>query len=289
MEFTPAENACCRRLIDAALAEDLGTAGDLTSQATIPTDREGRVLFVARSPGVLCGIPAVEMVLHSVDANLAFQRLVADGTAILPSQVLAQASGRMQALLAAERTALNFLQHLSGVATRTRQYVEAVAGSPCRILDTRKTLPGWRLLEKYAVRCGGGHNHRIGLWDGILIKDNHLAALGPEPQAITRAVDAARRHAPGIPVEVEVDTREQLDEALACRPDIVLLDNMSPDELRAAVRRRDEVAPRVLLEASGGIHLTTVRAIAATGVDRISVGELTHSAPALDIGLDYAS
>jgi nicotinate-nucleotide pyrophosphorylase (carboxylating) len=194
----------------------------------------------------------------------------------------------MRSLLTAERTALNFLQHLSGIASLTRRYVEAVAGLPCKVLDTRKTTPGWRLLEKYAVRCGGGMNHRLGLSDAILIKDNHLASLGAGPGAICRAVEAARSSlVQSVPVDVEVDSLEQLDEALACHPNMILLDNMKPELLREAVRRRNERAEDVQLEASGGVNLDTVRAIAETGVDRISIGALTHSAPALDIGLDY--
>jgi nicotinate-nucleotide pyrophosphorylase (carboxylating) len=200
--------------------------------------------------------------------------------------VLATARGPIPSLLTAERTALNFLQHLSGIATQTRRYVDAIAGLPARILDTRKTLPGWRLLEKYAVRCGGGHNHRTGLYDGILIKDNHLAAIGKA--SVREAVRLARGGPFGqLPVEIEVDTLAQFDEALAVGPDIVLLDNMTAEQMREAVRRRNAAAPKVLLEASGGVNLTTVRTIAETGVDRISVGALTHSAPALDIALDY--
>jgi nicotinate-nucleotide pyrophosphorylase (carboxylating) len=202
----------------------------------------------------------------------------------------------MRGLLSGERIALNFLQHLSGVATQTRRYVDAVAGLPVQILDTRKTLPGWRLLEKYAVRQGGGHNHRMGLYDGVLVKDNHLAALrAADP--ITAAVEAARRSVgKAVPLEIEVDNLEQFDVALDFRPDIILLDNMSLADMREAVRRRaaetaDEKSTGgsevVLLEASGGVTLATVRAIAETGVDRISVGALTHSAPALDIALDY--
>jgi nicotinate-nucleotide pyrophosphorylase (carboxylating) len=206
----------------------------------------------------------------------------------------------MRALLTAERTALNFLQHLSGVATQTRRFVDVVGPLPCRLLDTRKTLPGWRLLEKYAVRCGGGHNHRVGLFDGILIKDNHLASLGRGPAAVTQAIQAAKEllekqglaGAAGTDrpeLEVEVDDLDQLDAALAAGPDVVLLDNMSLDDLREAVRRRNAVAPGVQLEASGGVNLATIRGIAGTGVDRVSVGALTHSAPALDIALDYES
>jgi nicotinate-nucleotide pyrophosphorylase (carboxylating) len=203
-----------------------------------------------------------------------------------PGTELATIAGPMRAILAAERTALNFLQRLSGVATLTRRYVDATGGK-AQVLDTRKTTPGWRLLEKYAVRMGGGHNHRVGLYDGVLIKDNHLAALGGGVAAVPRAVAAARQHAPGLPVEVEVDTWDQFEAALACRPDIVLLDNMPLDLLRRCAARRREVAPGVLLEASGGVNLQTIEPIAASGVDRVSVGAVTHSATAMDIALDY--
>lgn len=292
MIFTPEETAACRRLVQWALREDLEPSGDLTSQATIPADLWGEAVFSARSPGVLAGLPAVDLVLAAVEVRLQLQPDRADGSPLRRSDPIARLSGPMRAILAAERTALNFLQRLSGVATLTRQYVDAVAGLPCRILDTRKTTPGWRLLEKYAVRCGGGHNHRIGLHDGILIKDNHLAALR-NPQAgardeIEEAIRRCRQLHPTVPVEIEVDSLEQLERALACQPDMVLLDNMPLDELRQAVVLRHEKAATVRLEASGGVNLTTVRAIAETGVDRISVGALTHSAPALDIGLDYS-
>jgi nicotinate-nucleotide pyrophosphorylase (carboxylating) len=196
----------------------------------------------------------------------------------------------MHAILAGERMALNFLQHLSGIASLTRRYVDAVAGLPVQILDTRKTTPGWRMLEKYAVRQGGGHNHRFGLYDSILIKDNHLEALHLGNEGIVQAVQAARdKIGESVTVEIEVDSLAQLDQALSCGPDMVLLDNMPPALLREAVRRRNSVAPTVQLEASGGVTLTTIRDIAETGVDRISVGALTHSAPALDIALDYDS
>ena len=193
-----------------------------------------------------------------------------------------------------ERTALNFLQHLSGIASLTRQFVEAVAGLPVKILDTRKTIPGWRLLAKYAVRQGGGHNHRMGLYDGILIKDNHLAYSAKRFKGgIAGLLSNARTEsivwANHIPVEIEIDTLDQLGEALLAKPDIILLDNMTLEQMREAVLRKNVIAPGVLLEASGGVHLQTVRAIAETGVDRISVGALTHSAPALDIALDYES
>lgn len=279
--FSPAESAACGRLVELALAEDLGPAGDRTSLALIPADRQSRAAFVVRPAGVVAGLPAAAMVCAAVDARLVFEMAVADGSSVTPGTTVATVAGPLRAILAAERTALNFLQRLSGVATLTRRYVDLVAGTRARILDTRKTTPGWRLLEKYAVRMGGGTNHRVGLYDGILIKDNHLAGVGGD---VRRAVELGR--ADGLPVEVEVDTAEQLEEALAAGADIVLLDNMTPEQLRAAVRRRDAVSPRTQLEASGGVNLSTVAAVAATGVDRISVGALTHSAPALDIGLD---
>jgi nicotinate-nucleotide pyrophosphorylase (carboxylating) len=193
----------------------------------------------------------------------------------------------MQFILMAERIALNFLQHLSGIATLTRRFVDAVVGLPCQILDTRKTTPGWRLLDKYAVRCGGGHNHRMCLYDGILIKDNHLAALGGGKEAISKAGREAIKQRIHGTMEIEVENLHCLDWAFLQIPDIILLDNMSPEQLREAVRRRNKIAPNVELEASGGITLDNVRAVAETGVDRISVGALTHSAPALDIALDY--
>jgi nicotinate-nucleotide pyrophosphorylase (carboxylating) len=286
--LTSAETTAARRLIELALAEDLDQAGDRTSQATIPADVPGQAVFVARVAGVVAGLPVVALVLEAVDRTLRFEPLVADGAAVAPAARLATVAGPMRSILTAERTALNFLQRLSGVATLTRRYVDAAAaGGRAQVLDTRKTTPGWRLLEKYAVREGGGHNHRMGLFDGLLIKDNHVAALGGGPDAIRRAVEAARAHAPGLPVEVEVDTAEQFDAALACRPDIILLDNMPTDLMRHCVELRDETAAGVKLEASGGVTLQTIAAIAGTGVDRISVGALTHSAVALDIALDY--
>jgi len=287
--FSPAETACCRHLIDIALDEDLGTEGDLTSQLIIPTTLRGSAKIVCRSLGVISGLPAVELVFRAIDSALVVEPMLQDGVSIENrNTVLARISGPMQALLTAERTALNFLQRLSGVATLTRRYVDAVAGLPVKILDTRKTTPGWRLLEKYAVRCGGGHNHRLGLYDGVLIKDNHLAALDSGLASIRKAIDKARSRLPAtVPIEIEVESHEQLCMALSCRPNIVLLDNMNDRQLRDAVRKRNEIAPDVELEASGGVTLETVRAIAETGVDRISVGALTHSAPALDIALDY--
>jgi nicotinate-nucleotide pyrophosphorylase (carboxylating) len=290
MSFSAAETAAIARLAAWALEEDLGDNGDLTSQATIPPDLDGRAVLVARSRGIIAGLPAAEYCFHAVDAALVFSRLLADGSQVECGTQLATVSGRMRSILTGERTALNFLQRLSGVATQTWRYASLVADLPVQILDTRKTTPGWRVLEKYAVRCGGGHNHRLGLGDGILIKDNHLAALGSEPQVISEAVRRARQLVgTRFPLEVEVDNLTQLEVALAANPDVVLLDNMSLDDLRAAVRRRNAVAPDVKLEASGGVTLATLRGIAETGVERISVGALTHSAVALDIALDYLS
>jgi nicotinate-nucleotide pyrophosphorylase (carboxylating) len=286
--FTPDEQAACRGLVELALAEDLGATGDRTSAALIPADQPATAAFVARSAGVVAGLPAARMVCEAVEPALRFEPRLEDGGRVERGTMLATVSGSLRGILAAERTALNFLQRLSGIATLTRKYVDAVAGSRAHILDTRKTTPGWRLLEKYAVRMGGGTNHRMGLHDGILIKDNHLAGLGGD---VPKAIAAARGFPgnAGLSVIVEVDTLDQLDAALPCRPEVVLLDNMTPETMRAAVARRDAVAPGTLLEASGGVNLVTVREIAATGVDRISVGALTHSAPALDIALDYES
>jgi nicotinate-nucleotide pyrophosphorylase (carboxylating) len=284
--FSPDEAAACRRLIELAIEEDLGRTGDRTSIATIPATTQTTVAFVARSSGVLAGLPAAAMVAHSIDSTLTFTAIVQDGVNVVRGTSLATVSGTLRSILAAERIALNFLQRLSGVATLTRKFVEAVAGSHAKILDTRKTTPGWRLLEKYAVRMGGGTNHRLGLYDGILIKDNHLAGLGSD---IRKAIATAWTYPgnEGLPVEVEVESLEQLENALAVPADIVLLDNMTTAQLNEAVALRNTVAPGVLLEASGGVNLTTIQAIASTGVDRISVGALTHSAPALDIALDY--
>jgi nicotinate-nucleotide pyrophosphorylase (carboxylating) len=266
-----------------------GPSGDLTTSATIPPEARGSARFVARGPGVVAGLPILRLTAHRFSI-LAYEELVGDGDPVGPGTVIATMEGLMGPLLALERTALNFLQRLSGVATLTARFVQEVKGTKAVILDTRKTTPGWRALEKYAVRCGGGKNHRFGLYDAVLIKDNHLATLASlgHPDPIGAAVASAKEKAPaGTVVEVEVDTLDQFDRALACRPDIVLVDNLGPENLAEAARRRDERAPSVLLEASGGVSLATVGAIARTGVDRISVGALTHSAPALDIGLDF--
>lgn len=290
MAFTQAEWAACERLAKLALEEDIGHVGDLTSRCVVPETNRGQAVFASRSPGRLAGLPAAELVFGLVDSEVTFQPLVPDGSRIEKSTRLALVQGPMRSILTAERTALNFLQRLSGIASLTARYAELISGQRARLLDTRKTTPGWRLLEKYAVRMGGGHNHRMGLYDGVLIKDNHLAGLqiADVQIQIEEAVGRARRmYNSAVPIEVEVDTLEQLEAALRCGPDIILLDNMTTDQMREAIARRNAVAPSVQLEASGGVNLTTVAAIAATGVDRISVGALTHSATALDIGLDY--
>lgn len=268
-----------------ALAEDLGRAGDVTAAACIPEGARMNAAFVARKPGVLAGIDAVRLAVLALDPKAYIDLRLEDGAAFDAGVVLAVVEADARAFLSAERTALNLVGRLSGVATLTRTYVQAVQGTDARIADTRKTTPGLRALEKHAVACGGGMNHRFGLDDAILIKDNHVAVCGGVAQAVRRA----RAFAPHLmKVEVEVDGLDQLVQVLAlidegAAPDVVMLDNFSLADLRTAVAR---VAGRLVLEASGGVDLTTVRAIAETGVDVISVGALTHSAPVLDIGLD---
>ena len=268
-----------------ALAEDLGRAGDVTAMACIPEDARMKAAFAGRKPGVLAGIDCVRLAVLAMDPKASVDLRLRDGDAFDAGAVLAVVEADARAFLSAERTALNLVGRLSGVATLTRTYVEAVAGTKARIADTRKTTPGLRALEKHAVACGGGINHRFGLDDAILIKDNHVAVCGGVAEAVRRA----KAFAPHLmKVEVEVDGLDQLDAILAlidegAAPDVIMLDNFSLDNLRAAVAR---VAGRIVLEASGGVDLTTVRGIAETGVDVISVGALTHSAPVLDIGLD---
>lgn len=288
-EFFLADRVAAAMLIELALAEDLRDVGDLTSQAIIDAELTAEIDVVARKSGVLAGTPVAELVLSHVDPETDWNAHIDDGMRLEPGTVIATVSGSVQSLLKAERTVLNFLTELSGVATLTAQFVEAVGGTKAVILDTRKTWPGWRCLQKYAVRAGGGTNHRMGLFDGVLIKDNHLAAWsGGDGRSIAEAVRQARATVPeGISIEVEVDTLDQLQEVLPAEPEIVLLDNMSPEELRRAVETRNETASQVLLEASGGVTLETVRSIAETGVDRISIGALTHSVTALDIGFDW--
>ena len=265
-----------------ALAEDLGRAGDVTARACIPEGARMRAVFAARKAGVLAGIDCVRIAVLAMDPGASIDLKLRDGAAFEAGAVLAEVEADARAFLAAERTALNLLGRLCGIATLTRAYVEAVAGTRARIADTRKTTPGLRALEKHAVLCGGGVNHRFGLDDAILIKDNHVAVCGGVGEAVRRA-RASVGHL--MKVEVEVDGLDQLDEALAAGPDVIMLDNFTLPMLREAVAR---TAGRITLEASGGVNLETVRAIAETGVDVISVGALTHSAPALDVGLDVA-
>ena len=268
-----------------ALTEDLGRAGDVTAMACIPEGARMKAAFVARQPGVLAGIACVRLGVLAMDPAAKITLNLKDGEAFEAGAVLAEVEADARAFLSAERTTLNLLGRLCGVATLTRSYVQAVKGTRARIADTRKTTPGLRALEKHAVLCGGGTNHRFGLDDAVLIKDNHVAVCGGVAEAV-RAARAAVGHL--VKVEVEVDSLEQLDQALALivegvGPDVIMLDNFTPAMLGEAVSR---TAGRVTLEASGGVNLTTVRAIAETGVDVISVGALTHSAPSLDVGLD---
>jgi nicotinate-nucleotide pyrophosphorylase (carboxylating) len=290
LKFDDPERAAAKPLVTVGLREDLGRAGDITSEAFIGPDERGAVQIVARQAGVIAGLPLVEQVFQALDPTVTIVPLVSDGSPCEAGSVVAELAGKVRILLAGERVALNFLTHLSGIASLTQQYVRSIAGTRARIYDTRKTLPGWRVLAKYAVRAGGGTNHRMGLFDAVLIKDNHLAAwkASGREHSIAAAVRAARQSAPsGTVIEVEVDTLEQLADALSAPPDIVLLDNMSCDQLRQAVTLRDAQAPQVQLEASGGVSLETVAAIAATGVERISIGALTHSAPILDLAFDW--
>jgi nicotinate-nucleotide pyrophosphorylase (carboxylating) len=280
-QLDPAE---IRAAVVAALAEDLGP-GDATSLACIPPEATAGARMNAREPLVLSGLALAEAAFLELDPNARILRLAADGHRLEPGQPVLEVHGTARALLSAERVALNFVQRLSGVATATAAYVDAVAGTAVRVLDTRKTTPGWRRFEKYAVACGGGTNHRFGLHDLILVKDNHLAALaGESPDAITAAVRRARVQFPALKVEVEADTPEQAERAAEAGADIVLLDNMDTATLRESLRR---IAGRCRTEASGGITLKTIRSVAETGVDFISVGAITHSARSVDLGLDF--
>lgn len=264
-----------------ALAEDLGEAGDLTTEATVPAGSQSRAEVVARQAGTIAGTGVAASVFETVDPDLAVTVLVDDGQKIAPGTALMRVEGSSRSILVAERTALNLLGRMSGVATATARLVDAVAGTGAVITDTRKTMPGLRALDKYAVRMGGGRNHRFGLHDAVMIKDNHIAAVG----SITAAVEAARaRVGHTVKIEVEVDSLAQLEELLAVGADIVLLDNMDPATLSKAVEMVDG---RMVCEASGGVTLDSVREIAESGVDLISAGSVTHSAPQLDIGLDF--
>jgi nicotinate-nucleotide pyrophosphorylase (carboxylating) len=290
----------CLQLVRLAVREDLGREFDWTTVALVDGQTMAEAAVVARKAGVIAGLRAAQIVLEEMDQRACWLPQVDDGARVAQGTVVATVTGPARTLLTAERLILNFVGHLSGIATLARKYVDAVAGTKAHIYDTRKTTPGWRRLEKYAVRLGGASNHRTGLFDAILIKDNHLAlgaaASGQVHFSPSEAVLKARRFLeqlrpedtrPGMIVEVEVDTLAQLELVLPVGPDIVLLDNMSTADLMVAVRRRDEVAPDVQLEASGGVNLSTVAAIAHTGVERISVGALTHSAEWFDVGLDW--
>ena len=272
-----------QKAVTDALTEDLGLRGDVTTQATVADHAQASATFGARRAGVISGLDVVRAAFSTLDASVAFGALVRDGDAVEAGAVVARVSGSARSLLSGERVALNFLCHMSGIATLTRRFVDAVEGTRARIVDTRKTTPGLRAFEKYAVRCGGGHNHRAGLFDAILIKDNHIVAAG----GVEQAVAAARRHAGHtVKIEVEVGDLGELRAALKHPIDTVLLDNMAPQMLREAVAIVNGAAAT---EASGGVSLETVRAIAETGVDLISIGALTHSAPILDLGLDFTS
>lgn len=268
--------------VRSVLAEDLGTDGDVTSKATIPADARLTAQLAAREPAVIAGLDIAEAFFRSLDGDVLVEQLASDGGRVEKGAVLMRVAGNARAMLTAERSALNTLQHLSGIATLTRRYVDAIAGTGAALLDTRKTLPGLRALEKYATRMGGAQNHRMRLDDGILIKDNHVAVAG----GVGPAVRAAKEADFGLEVQVEVDRLEQVQEALDAAADRLLLDNMDVPTLSKAV---ELVAGRVPLEASGGVTLETIRAIAETGVDYVSVGRITQSAPAVDIGMDYGT
>ncbi len=272
----------CRDIVSRALAEDIGS-GDITSQFTIPLDLISIAVIVAKEKGIVCGLPIVEEVFRQIDPTLKLQFFLAEGAQIAPGDRLCEISGFAQSILSGERVALNFLQRLSGISTKTNRYVELISGCKARIIDTRKTTPGLRILEKYAVRVGGGYNHRFGLYDALMIKDNHILACG----SITKAVELALSQAPHVmTVTVECDNLDQVREAVEAGADMVLLDNMSLSELEQAMLLVDGNAGT---EASGGVNESTVREIALTGVDVISVGAITHSVPSLDISLDFSS
>lgn len=296
----------CRQIVRLAVREDLDRLQDWTTVALVPQAAQGRADLVARKPGVIAGLPALRCALDEMNTHLECSTMAEEGSAVEAGQTIARLEGSARNLLTAERLILNLLGRLSGIASVTKRYVDAVAGMKAKIYDTRKTTPAWRRLEKYAVGCGGGCNHRTGLFDAVLIKDNHLAlgdpthageVSGPTTYSPASAVAAAKQFiqahlsdlGKNMIIEIEVDTLEQLDEVLQAGPDIVLLDNMNAALLCQAVARRDASNRQVQLEASGGVNLETVAEIAKTGVDRISVGALTHSAPWLDIGLDWIS
>ena len=298
--WDPALEDDCRQLVRLAVREDLGRGHDWTTISLIPAESQSVAEVVVRAEGVVSGLPAAQTALCEMDTQIRWNALVEDGVAVRAGESIARIEGSTRDILTSERIVLNFLGHLSGIATRTRDFVKEVAGTNAEIYDTRKTTPAWRRLEKYAVCCGGGKNHRTGLYDAILIKDNHLAFMDESRNedfqsslgtACQQVREFLQRHpdcnANEMIVEVEVDDLSQLQTILSAKPDIVLLDNMSPELLREAVHLRDAESPEVMLEASGGVALTSVAGIAETGVDRISVGALTHAAPWLDVGLDW--
>lgn len=271
-----------REQIRGWLAEDIGS-GDITTETTIPRDSRSKAVIHVKDTGIVAGIPVARLVFHVVDPSLVFEAKVQDGEYVEKGTVLAIVEGSTHSLLIGERLALNLMQRLSGIATKTRAFVDKLEGLPVRLVDTRKTTPGHRLLEKYAVRVGGGANHRFGLYDAVMIKDNHIKGSG----GIRAAVEAARHKIPHtMKIEVETESLAQVDEALACGADIIMLDNMAAEMMKAAVARIKETAPHVIVEASGGVSLESIHGIASCGVDVISVGGLTYSFHALDISLD---
>ena len=301
-EFDKQTKTDCLVLIEQALAEDLNGTVDCTSWSVVPEGVTGSARFVSREAGVACGLQICELVLQQAAQQLELECHVQDGDTIEKGTALATLRGTARKILLVERTCLNFMCRLSGISSLASQFATKAAGTTAKVYDTRKTTPGWRRLEKYAVKCGGGENHRMGLYDALMIKDNHLAmfssvvdhAENTIPVALKNARDWIAEHASELPhgektvLQVEVDTLDQYRIALSCDPDIILLDNMTTDQLREAVAiREQESKPAVLLEASGGVNLSTVEAIAQTGVERISVGALTHSAINFDIGLDW--
>ena len=300
-EWDAAVDADCREIIRLAVTEDLAQQQDWTTVALVPADRQGAANVVTREAGIVAGMPAVAAVIEEMQpqrtAQLTAKSASADGERVEAGTTLLHLQGNVRELLTLERTLLNLLSRLMGIATLASQYVAKVEGTKAKVYDTRKTTPGWRRLEKYAACCGGVSNHRMGLYDAVLIKDNHLAQRGSAASDAATAVRDARsflqdpsnsqHNLADLVVEIEVDTLDQLAAVLPAKPDIVLLDNMPPAKLRQAVTMRDEAAPEILLEASGGVNLSTLQEIASTGVERISVGALTHSARSLDIGLDW--
>ncbi|MGO4698567.1 nicotinate-nucleotide diphosphorylase (carboxylating) [Paenibacillus sp. FSL A5-0031] len=275
-------NAAVREQIRGWLAEDIGS-GDITTETTIPRDSRSKAVIHVKESGIIAGLPIAKLVFEVVDSSLVFDSKVQDGEYVNKGTIIATVEGSTHSLLTGERLALNLMQRLSGIATKTRSFIDALEGLPVRLVDTRKTTPGHRMLEKYAVRVGGGANHRFGLYDAVMIKDNHIKGSG----GIRAAVEAARSKIPHtMKIEVETESLAQVDEALACGADIIMLDNMSTDLMKECVARIKAASPHVIVEASGGVSLETVKGIAASGVDVISVGGLTYSFHALDISLD---